>query len=223
MIRLHGFPVSNYVNMVHFALLEKAIPFEYVLCYPEQSEALLAASPRGKVPFLETGDGCISETSVILEYLEDAFPDHKPLLPLNAHERAYVRALMKELELYIELPARACYLEAIFGLPVAEPIKLKAREELIAGIATLKRHGKFSPYLAGAELTLADIVFLYTLDLALVVGNKQFGLDLLADFPEARSLLQRLNATPHAQSIAARRDADFPGFVAAVRAKYGNA
>ena len=222
MLKLHGFPVSNYANMVHFVLLEKGLAFDYVLRYPDQSEALLAGSPRGKVPFLETGDGCISETSVILEYLEEAFPDSPRLLPANAHERAYVRALMKKIELYIELPARACYLEAIFGIPVAEAIRLRAREELLAGIATLKRHGTFAPYLAGAQLTLADVVLLYSLDLAVTVGSRQFGLDLLADFPEARLLLQRLNALPHARTLAARRDAELPAFVAAVRAKYAH-
>jgi glutathione S-transferase len=30
------------------------------------------------------------------------------------------------------------------------------------GLAALKRHGSFSPYLAGDALTLADIVYLYT-------------------------------------------------------------
>jgi glutathione S-transferase len=221
MLKLHGFPVSNYANMVHFALLEKAIPFEYVLCYPQPSPELLARSPRGKVPFLETAEGCINETSVILEYLEEAFPEHKPLLPKNLHERAYVRALMKEIELYIELPARACYLEAIFAIPVAEAVKLKARQELLDGIATLHRHARFAPFLAGAQLTLADILFLYSIDLAIRVARQQFGLDLLADFPQALALFERLNASPHAQIIATRREADFPAFVAAVQAQYG--
>ena len=30
MLKLHGFPVSNFTNMVDLALLEKGIPFEYV-------------------------------------------------------------------------------------------------------------------------------------------------------------------------------------------------
>lgn len=52
MLKLHGFPVSNYTNMVHLALLEKGVPFEYVLAYPGKSPDFLARSPRGKVPFL---------------------------------------------------------------------------------------------------------------------------------------------------------------------------
>jgi glutathione S-transferase len=222
MFKLYGFPVSNYTNMVNLALLEKGVPFEYVLTYPVQSDAILAKSPRGKVPFLETPHGFISETSVILEYLED-HGDGKVLRPADPFLKAQVRALMKEIELYIELPARACFLEAIFGLTVPEAIKAKAREDLIAGFATLKRHGRFAPYVAGDSLTLADIVFLYSVDLAALVAKKQFGLDLLVDFPAARDLLQRLGEKPHVQAIAAKRDADTPGFIAAIRARYQGA
>ena len=50
MLKLHGFPVSNYANMVQLALLEKGMAFEYVMAVPDQSPAFLARSPRGKVP-----------------------------------------------------------------------------------------------------------------------------------------------------------------------------
>jgi glutathione S-transferase len=114
MLRLHGFPVSNYTNMVHLALLEKELPFEYVLTYGNQSPELLANSPRGKVPFLHTPHGYINEASVILEYLEHDGRG-RPLLSEDPYARAQTRALMKEIELYIELPAHACYPEAIFA------------------------------------------------------------------------------------------------------------
>jgi glutathione S-transferase len=220
MLKLHGFPVSNYANMVQLALLEKGMPFEYVVAYPDQSPDFLAKSPRGKVPFLETPEGFISETSVILEYLEET-GSGRPLLPGGRHERAEVRGLMKEIELYIEWPARTCYAEAFFGMSVPEAIKQKAREDLAAGFATLKRHGKFAPYVAGAEFTLADIVFLYTVDLARGVGQKLFGVDLLDGMPGAVALLELLNANPHAQVIARDREAARAPFIAAVQAKHG--
>ena len=80
MLKLHGFPVSNYSNMVHLALLEKGVPFEYVLTIPDQSPAVLARSPRGKVPFIETPQGFLNETSAILDYLEER-GEGRPLLP----------------------------------------------------------------------------------------------------------------------------------------------
>ncbi len=218
MLKLHGFPVSNYTNMVQLALLEKGVPFEYVLTMPGQSAELLAKSPRGKVPFLETPHGYLNEASVILDYLEDAGIG-RPLLPSDPYARATVRALMKEIELYIELPARACFAEAFFGGKLPDPIKQKARDDLQAGFATLKRHGRFAPYVAGDTFSLADIMFLYSVDLGSTVGRALFGLDLLGDIPAARTLLQRLEENPHARSIAASRDAAMPSFIAAMRAR----
>lgn len=222
MLKLHGFPVSNYVNMVEMALLEKGVPYEYVLAMPDQSPEFLAKSPRGKVPALETPQGYLNEASVILEYLEDT-GQGRPLLPADPYARGLVRALMKEIELYIELPARSCFVEAFFGGKMPEPIKAMARENLLAGFATLKRHGKFTPYVAGDTFTLADIVFMFSADLAAGVGAKLWGIDLLAEMPAAKALLQRFGELPHARAIAARREAAMPAFIAATRAKFAKA
>lgn len=219
MLKLHGFPSSNYVNMVQLALLEKGVPFDFVLTYPDQSPEFLAKSPRGKVPYLETPDGHLNETSALLEYIEET-TGGVPLLPKDPFEKARVRALMKELELYVELPARSCYPEALFGAKCPDAIKTKARDELISGFATLNRHAQFSPYLAGESFTLADIVFLYTVGLGASVAKNLFDIELLDTFPEVGNLLRRLSERPHVQSIAAQRAVEWPKFIAAVQAKY---
>jgi len=218
MLKLFGFPVSNYTNMVELALLEKGLPYEYVLTFPAQTPEFLAKSPRGKVPALGTPKGFLSETNVILEYLEDS-GEGTPLMPADPYSRATVRGLMQEIELYIELPARTCFQEAFFGSSVPDAIKSKAREDLRAGFATLKRHGTFAPYVAGDAFTLADIVFLYSVDLGAAVARQLFDLDALGDLPAAGALLQKLGERPHVQAIAARRDAARPGFIAAMRAR----
>ena len=114
MIKLYGFPLSNYFNMVKMALLEKGIDYEFVELQTSQDESMLARSPMGKVPFIETEAGFLSETSVILEYLDET-GGGASLLPEEPMARARVRVLMKQLELYIELPARTCFPEAFFG------------------------------------------------------------------------------------------------------------
>ncbi|HSC82604.1 MAG TPA: glutathione S-transferase [Pseudomonas sp.] len=218
MLKLHGFAVSNYYNMVHLALLEKGLAFETVTVYGSQDEAFLAISPRGKVPVLQTAHGYISETSAILDYLEE-LGTGRPLLPAEPYARAQVRALVKEIELYIELPARTCYPEAFFRNPVDPAIKDKARADLQAGIATLKRHGRFAPYVAGEQFTLADLYFLYSIDLAEAVAQRLFDFDLLADFPAARALLQQLQQNPHVQMIAAQKEAGMSAFMAFLKSK----
>ena len=216
MLKLYGFPVSNYYNMVKLALLEKELPFEEVPFAPDQSEQTLSISPRGKIPVLGVEQGFISETGVILQYIEDTQPG-KALLPADAFERAQVLSLAREIELYIELPARACFSEAFFGTPVPEAIKEKAKAELLMGIATLGRHGKFAPYVAGERLTLADLYFLYSVSLASGVAAKLFDLDLLAELPAAKQLLVRLEQNPHVKRIAADKAAAMPAFLAKMK------
>ena len=218
MLKLYGFSVSNYYNMVKLALLEKGLPFEEVPFYAGQTPEALAVSPRGKVPVLGVEQGFINETSVILEYIEQT-QGGPSLLPSDPFQRAQVLALCREIELYIELPARACFAEAFFGMPVPEAIKEKSKAELLLGIASLGRHGKFAPYVAGDSFTIADLYFVYSVDLACGVAGKLFGLDLLAELPKAKALLERLQALPNAQRVAADKEAAMPAFMAMIAAK----
>lgn len=217
MLRLHGFAVSNYHNMVKLALLEKGVPFEEVRTYASRDEAFLAISPRGKVPVLQCDEGYISETWAILEYLE-ARGQGRPLLPEGLYEQARVRELAKHIELYIELPARSCYAQAFFGMSLDPAILERGRNELLAGIDSLKRLGVFAPYVAGDRLSLADLYFLYSIDLAAAVAHKLFEIDLLADMPKARGLLDQLAANPNVQRIAADKEAAMGPFMAHMQA-----
>lgn len=218
MLKLYGFSVSNYYNMVKLALLEKGLPFEEVPFYAGTSPEALAISPRGKVPVLRVEQGFINETAVILEYIEQS-QEGVPLLPMDPFERAQVLALAKEIELYIELPARACYGEAFFGMPVPDAIKEKTKGELLQGFAALGRHGKFAPYVAGDCLSVADLYFLYSVPLACAVAHKLFGLDVLAQIPAAKALLERLEQNQNVQRIAADKEAAMPAFMAMVAGK----
>ncbi|WP_025113254.1 glutathione S-transferase family protein [Pseudomonas sp. H1h] len=218
MFKLYGFAVSNYYNMVKLALLEKGLAYEEVTFYPTPTPESLAISPRGKVPVLGVEAGFINETAIILEYLEQT-QKGTPLLPSDPFERAQVLAIAKEIELYIELPGRACYGEAFFGATVPEAIKEKTKAELLLGFAALGRHGKFAPYVAGDSLSIADLYFLYSVPPACAVGKKLFDLDLLAEMPKAKALLERLEQNPHVQKIAADKEAAMPTFLAMIAAK----
>ncbi len=134
MLKLCGFPISNYYNKVKIALLEKGVPFEEEHCLVSQEPALLQRSPMGKVPFLDLGNGqTLTESQVILEYLEDAYPD-KPLYPRDPLARARCRELIAHLELHIELQARRLYRAAFFGGTVSDETKEQVKAELDKGV-----------------------------------------------------------------------------------------
>ena len=205
MLTLHGFDASNYVNMVKFALREKGLEFEQATLYPSQEDAVLSVSPMGKVPVLETGGVFLSETNVILEYLDET-TEGPALYPGDPLEKAQVKQLVKHIELYLELPARRCYPEVFFGGQVSDETKAQTREALLKGIRALARKARWQPFLAGDRLTAADVFFLYSADLAKAVAGKLFGMDLLAEAPGSAELLARLNERDSAKSVAAERE-----------------
>jgi glutathione S-transferase len=219
MLVLHGFAVSNYFNMVQLALDFKGLDYQHNLVYPNQSAEYLALSPMGKVPALQTEFGVLTETNVILEYL-DTYASSQQLYPGNAFEQAKVRELVKICELYIELPARRCHAEAFFGQPVDELTKKEVKRALVKGIDALQRTAKFSPYLAGEQFSAADIVFLYSIELANAVGKRCFDIELLDALPAAKTLLEQLNLLPAVQKIMEERkagSAEFKKYIASYK------
>lgn len=204
MLTLYGFDVSNYFNMIKLALDIKGIDYKTVILYPNQTPEYLSKSPMGKVPALETEQGILTETNVILEYLDEAYPD-TPLYPGNTFEKAKIKELVKMAELYLELPARRCHSEAFFGQKVDELTKKEVKRALCKGIEGMARCAQFSPYLTGEQLTAADIVFLYSADLAAAVAGKLFAIDLLEMAPGAKQLMATLNQRQDVIKIAEDR------------------
>ena len=202
MIKLYGFTLSNYFNMAKMALIEKGVEYEFVDIHGSQDDSFLAMSPMGKVPCIATETGFLSETNVILEYI-DEIGDGPALMPSDPYQKAKVRELMKEIELYLELPARTCFPAAFFGGTVSDEVKETAKVNLAKGIACLKRNGSFSPFVAGGSFTNADIVFQYSVSLAGAAAKRALGVDLLADLPEAKALSQLIGERASAQQVAA--------------------
>lgn len=205
MLKLHGFPVSNYYNKVKLALLEKDIPFAEELVTPDRSPALMEKSLLGKIPFLETEQGILVESQVQVEYLEDAYPQ-KPLLPADPFQAAKVRELIIFMELHVELVARELYMEAFFKTPVSDETKTRVGKLLKRNVKAFKRMVKFAPYIGGDSFTLADCAAMVHLPLVGQATTIVFGEDVLADLP-VRDYVKSMAGRASAQRVAADRKA----------------
>jgi len=196
MIRLCGFRISNYHNKVRIALLEKGVPHEEdENVKPSQQDEVLARSPMGKVPYLQVNGTLIRESGVILEYLEDAYPQ-KPLLPKDPLERARVRELVVFIELHLELVARRMYGSLGGGKPVSDEARQRVEKDLAKGVRALKALVKFEPFIAGKDLTIADCAAFVHLPLVTLVTRNFFGRDFLEDIPQVKPYLKRLGERP---------------------------
>ena len=201
MLKLCGFSASNYYNKVKLALLEKGIPFEEELAWVGETD--VTASPLGKVPYLKTDEGTLCESTVILEYLESRFPQ-PPLLPADPFAAAKVRELLRFMELHLELVARNLYPEAFFGGKVSDAAKEKVGQQLDKNVAAFARLATFSPFVGGAEFTLADVAAAVHLPLVSGASKIIYGKDVMADLP-VRDYLKRIGERPAVQKVNADR------------------
>jgi len=106
MLKLYAFDRSPFGWKVRVALAEKNVPYEMIV--PEnknEDPAFARLNPLRKTPVLVLEDGrSIYESSVINEYLEEAFP--KPaMLPKDLFERARVRMIEDTYDQYVRSSA----------------------------------------------------------------------------------------------------------------------
>ena len=215
MLTLCGFAASNYHNKVKLALLEKGVPFEEELAWVGATD--MAASPLGKVPYLKTPQGVMCESTVMLEYIEQQYPQN-PLLPADAFAASKVRELALFLDLHLELVARNLYPEAFFGGKVSDSVKEKTAAQLEKNIAAFAQLAQFSPFVAGETLTLADCAAVTHLPLVAGATKLVLGRDFLADLP-VRDYLKHMGERPHMQKVNADRKANMETMLARMKAK----
>lgn len=126
----------------------------------QHSDDYKAINPQGRVPFLIDNDVRLSQSTAILEYLDEQYP-HPRLMPKTAHERGLVRQMVNLI---------ACDIHPLNNLSVLQKLKQEFnasqddcddwyRDWVNRGFSALevqlKEHsGTFS---FGEALTMADV------------------------------------------------------------------
>lgn len=202
MIKLVGTPLSNYVATVRAALLAKELEFTEIDQMPVQEESHLKSSPMGKVPYIETDRGVLTEVNVIFDYLEDLSPS-PALYPKDAWERAKAKEIGRISELYIDGASRPLTKAAYFGETVSEQIKEFCRPEIKKGVHALLRLGSFEDgFITGNELTYSDITTFFQIGFARVCTTKIYNWDFVTENKPIASYLSRLEEIPPVRQAA---------------------
>ena len=182
MIKLVSAPLSLFSRKVEIALHEKGLGFERVMApftqtkgYSPKHPDVLAANPKGQVPVLFDGGHWLYDSTVILEYLEDAYPV-PPLYPASPAERARCRQFELFADEIMLVPLRALMHRT--GPPPADAGRWAADEAKakLAEAALGQQFGDLSRQLAGkayfcGAFSVADIAIFMAAHFSLRIGG----------------------------------------------------
>lgn len=140
MLTLYSFgPAANSLKPL-LALYEKDLAFTSRFLNPAQFEHhedwYKAINANGQVPTLDHDGRIVTESTVICEYLEDAFPDSPPLRPADPWQAAQMRVWTKWVDEYF------CWCVSTVGWHrmVGKMVEHLSDEEFEAKVARIPLH-----------------------------------------------------------------------------------
>jgi len=179
-ITLYNAARCPYAARVRIVLAEKGVEVETVeIDLSDRPAWLYEKNPAGRVPVVEEDGGRpLPESAVIMEFLEERYPE-PALLPHDPADRAAVRLLV-----FRDHDLTDPYYAFRRGEEGAE-------EQLDAALARLDADLSERDYLSGAEYGLADIAYVpWILRARDVMGVS------LSDYPSLGAWLERLEQRP---------------------------
>lgn len=201
-MKLYSGPLSLFSRKVEIALGEKGLAFERVMVpftqergYQPKHPAVLAANPKGQVPVLVDGELTLFDSTLIFEYLEEAYPT-PPLMPRAARQRAECRMMELRADEVVFPHARVFFYRT--DPPHPDPARRQADEEAGARaeaalgdhFAALERSLGGRDFLCGA-LSYADIAMFMV-----VLWTQRLKGPPLQAFPALAAWYGRLQARP---------------------------
>lgn len=127
-----------------------------------KTKEFLAKSPMGRVPLLETEDGCIFESNAIARYVARLRRDTE-LYGSSYFDSGCVDAWLDFCSIDIELPSSLWILPILGYKPFDAEVFKTAKGDLIKGLMTLEKHLTYRTFLVGEKVTLADIAIVSAL------------------------------------------------------------
>lgn len=190
-MKLYGGKLSPFVMRVLLAARAKGIDLRVEM--PEggiKSDGFLKLNPMGKMPCLVDGDFALPESSVIIEYIEDA-GSGPSLFPDDPAERARTRLLCRMADLYL-VPELTVLFRAREN-PDAVPGAIAKLGPVLANLEQFRRDEDVwavGDRFSAADATLIPIFFFFD------AFAKPFGTDKLLDAqPRLKAWWERAKAS----------------------------
>ncbi|CAM6122829.1 unnamed protein product [Calypogeia fissa] len=189
---------SPYSQTVQIALLEKGIPFEPIyMSLPRKPTLLLETNPvYRQVPVIIHKGRTLSQSLVILEYLEDVFPEKIPLVPKDPYERAKVRFWADFLH-----RGYTHFFNNCMKLQPGCPLKDKAMESALKFMrmvdAAMASYSTDGPFFTGPQFGFLDAVFApFSTSLMVLEKLDGFVMPWHEEIPRLYSWIEAVRARP---------------------------
>lgn len=161
-LTLHMHPLASYCWKVLIALYENDTPFEahlVDLSDPQVVAAFKALWPTAKMPLLvdEARDRIVPETSIIIEYLQAAYPGPVRFIPDDAEAALRVRLLDRLFDNYVQESMQKIVGDRIRPADAKDPHGVAhARAQLAMAYDLLEGQLAGRTWAAGEAFSLAD-------------------------------------------------------------------
>jgi glutathione S-transferase len=204
-LRLYRFPFSTNVERVALALAHKGIDVESVWVDPADRSEVEQVSGQELVPVLVDGDRVVSDSTAILEHLEERFPEPR-LYPADLARRTELRLFVDWFNRVWKRPPNLIVAEEEQPQPDRTRIA-ELEAEIAAALPRFEDLLAGRDYLFGDELSAADVVAFPFLKYALLWenGDPDRFHEVLRDtqrldgaFPRLEGWIRRLDALPRA-------------------------
>lgn len=160
-LALYGHPFSSYTQKVLVALHENATPYELRSLDPsapgEHAAEWLRRWPLAQFPVLVDGERTVTESSIVIEYLQLAHPGPVQLLPADPAAALDVRFMDRFFDLHVMAPVQHAVNAALTGDAArrAEGVAW-AQGKLEKAYAWLQSQWADRTWAAGAHFSMAD-------------------------------------------------------------------
>ncbi len=170
MIKLYGLGLSFNVSKVRYCLNHLNLQYEWVQTNPiageNRAEEYLKLCPTGKVPAIDIDGFTLFESNAINRYL--AVANNSPLYPQDNKKRAVIDAWMDYASIHVGQALGRVLFNRVFapmtGQKSDEESVRVGLEFLDKYFPVLEKQLSQNPYLAGRDMSLADLNLLAILD-----------------------------------------------------------
>jgi glutathione S-transferase len=191
---LYRCPFGHRASM---ALKEKNLPFESAFFeHGKRPPELERAGRYAKSPTLIDGDTAVWDSQIVLEYIEDRYPEH-PLMPSAAPLRAEVRMSAARVAKELEPKMGVLAVETLYRAQKDEAKIAEAAREFLAALEDWDRRLEGRSFLVGNVLTIADITLFTAFPSVLHLA----GIQVPAERRHLRAWLDRMSARPASRRL----------------------